>query len=76
MKEEKEAKLELMAKEIDEDRRYGLFLKAFQIGLKELGVTDIYFAPVEVSKNAYNFIKREDNKLVFTMVRENIEEQG
>jgi len=27
----KEAKLELMAKEIDEDRRYGLFLRAFQI---------------------------------------------
>jgi hypothetical protein len=66
----KEAKLELMAKEIDEDRRYGLFLRAFQMGLKELGITDIHFAPVEVSKNAYNTVKREDNKLVFTMVRE------
>ena len=66
----KEAKLELLAKEIDEDKRYGLFLKAFQIGLKELGITDIYFIPVEVSKNVYNSIKREDNKLVFTMVRE------
>jgi len=36
----------------------------------ELGITDIYFVPVEVSKNAYNCIKREDDKLVFTMVRE------
>lgn len=66
----KEAKLELIAKEIEENRRYGLFLRAFQIGLKELGITDIYFAPVEVSENTYNCINREDNKLVFTMIRE------
>jgi len=73
----KEAKLELVAKEIDEDKRYGLFLRAFQIGLEQLGITDIYFAPREVSKNAYSGINREDDKLVFTMVREsNIEEQG
>lgn len=66
----KEAKLELLAKEIDEDRRYGLFLRAFQIGLKELGITDIYFPFMEVSENVHNCIKREDDKLVFTMVRE------
>ena len=65
-----EAKLELIAKEIDEDKRYGLFLKAFQIGLKQLGITDIHFSPVKVSKNAYNVINREDDKLVFTMIRE------
>ena len=65
----------LMAKEIDEDRHYGLFLRAFSMGLKQLGITDIHFAPAEVSKNVYNTIKREDNKLVFTMVRGNTEEQ-
>ncbi|MFW5804427.1 MAG: hypothetical protein ACOCWG_04250 [bacterium] len=45
-----EVKLELVAKEIDEDKRYGLFLRAFQIGLTQLGITDIHFAPRKVSK--------------------------
>jgi len=66
-----EAKLELIAKEIDENRRYGLFLKAFQIGLNQLGINDIYFSPIKVSESSFNGIAREDDKLVFTMVREN-----
>jgi hypothetical protein len=66
----KKAKLELRAKEIDEDKRYGLFLRAFHIGLRKLGIDDVYFAPVKVSKDSYNVIKRKNDKLVFTMVRE------
>ena len=34
----KKAKLELRAKEIDDDKRYGLFLRAFHIGLRKLGI--------------------------------------
>lgn len=63
------SRLTLRAKEIDDEKRYGLFLRAFQIGLKKLGITDIYFAPVKVGKDSYNCITRKNDKLVFTMVR-------
>lgn len=66
----KEEKLELIAKEIDEDKRYGLFLKAFLIGLEKLGINNIYFAPVKISEAGYGYINREGDKLVFTMVRD------
>jgi hypothetical protein len=52
-------KLEILKTELTENRRYGLILRAVQLGLKELGVKDV----------TISVPREEDGRFVFDMER-------
>lgn len=56
----KSAKMEIEMSELTEKRRYGLILRAVEIGLVDVGIKDVSFSLAEVKDGNFVFmVERE-----------------